>query len=223
MVLDQIDFRSLYFKQDIILKTINQCETSFYLTGGTCLNRFYLEKRYSEDLDFFTNDNQLYREDIQRIIRALKNDNIHFSMIVDTRDFVRILAENDLKVDLVNDRIYRYGKSLKTNEGYSVDNLWNILSNKITAILGRDEPKDVFDLYIGARLEPFPWKEILYAASQKAVFDLESLEYRLRSFPINLLDNLNITDPEFLENLKRDLHSMIDDIAAERTNSLCRA
>jgi hypothetical protein len=51
---------------------------------------------------------------------------------------------------------------------------------------------------------------------------LESLEYRLWSFPINLLDNLNITDPEFLENLKRDLHSMIDDIAAERTNSLCR-
>ena len=28
-------------------------DTEFYLTGGTCLNRFYYEKRLSDDLDFF--------------------------------------------------------------------------------------------------------------------------------------------------------------------------
>lgn len=29
---------------------------SFYLTGGTALSAFYLEHRYSVDLDFFTSD-----------------------------------------------------------------------------------------------------------------------------------------------------------------------
>ena len=222
MVMDQINFHLLYLKQDKILKVINQSQTGFYLTGGTCLNRFYLEKRYSEDLDFFTSDNQLYREDIQSVIQTLKNSHILFSVIADTRDFTRILVDTDLKLDFVNDRVYRYGHTLKTKEGYLIDNLVNILSNKISAVLGRDEPKDVFDLYLGARIEAFKWKDILDAASEKAVFDLEILEYRLRSFPITLLDNLNITDPEFLQNLKQEIHIMIDDITAERINSLYR-
>lgn len=41
--------------QDEILGLVFAENTEFYLTGGTCLNRFYFEKRYSDDLDFFTN------------------------------------------------------------------------------------------------------------------------------------------------------------------------
>ncbi|MCD4795127.1 MAG: nucleotidyl transferase AbiEii/AbiGii toxin family protein [Bacteroidales bacterium] len=32
----------------------------FYLTGGTALVRFYLNHRYSEDLDFFVNKRKKY-------------------------------------------------------------------------------------------------------------------------------------------------------------------
>lgn len=42
--------------QEEIIKQISQTalKDSFFLTGGTALSIFYLEHRYSEDLDFFT-------------------------------------------------------------------------------------------------------------------------------------------------------------------------
>ncbi len=49
-----IDYKKLYSLQDHVLETIFLYESEFYLIGGTCLNRFYHEKRYSDDLDFFT-------------------------------------------------------------------------------------------------------------------------------------------------------------------------
>ncbi|MEA1967214.1 MAG: nucleotidyl transferase AbiEii/AbiGii toxin family protein, partial [Thermodesulfobacteriota bacterium] len=49
-----INYKKLYELQDDILASIFKVENEFYLTGGTCLSRFYKEKRYSDDLDFFT-------------------------------------------------------------------------------------------------------------------------------------------------------------------------
>jgi|GEM_PF-1021224 len=49
-----IDYKKLYLLQDEVLKVVFATEHEFYLTGGSCLSRFYVEKRYSDDLDFFT-------------------------------------------------------------------------------------------------------------------------------------------------------------------------
>jgi hypothetical protein len=40
-------YQELYKLQDIVLDIVFKTETVFYLTGGTCFNRFYFEKRYS--------------------------------------------------------------------------------------------------------------------------------------------------------------------------------
>jgi len=53
--MDSIDYKKLYTLQDEVLKIVFETENEFYLTGGTCLSRFYVAKRYSDDLDFFTN------------------------------------------------------------------------------------------------------------------------------------------------------------------------
>lgn len=44
--------------QKELLKAIGDSKLAdnFYLTGGTALAAFYLQHRYSEDLDFFTAD-----------------------------------------------------------------------------------------------------------------------------------------------------------------------
>ena len=47
------DYTQLYTLQDEVLKIIFSEETSFYLTGGTALHRFYCNGRYSDDLDLF--------------------------------------------------------------------------------------------------------------------------------------------------------------------------
>ena len=48
--------QTLYPFQDEVLQIINLVETGFYLTGGTAASRGYLHHRYSDDLDFFVND-----------------------------------------------------------------------------------------------------------------------------------------------------------------------
>lgn len=54
---DQIDYSKLYQVQNEVLDVVFSEESIFYLTGGTCINRFYSEKIYSEYLDLFTNGN----------------------------------------------------------------------------------------------------------------------------------------------------------------------
>lgn len=48
--MDKIDYKLLYSLQDQVMMLIFETENIFYLTGGTCLSRFYKEKRYSNNL-----------------------------------------------------------------------------------------------------------------------------------------------------------------------------
>jgi len=48
-----IDYKKLYEPQGKVLKIVFETENEFCLTGGTCISRFYIEKRYSDDLFFY--------------------------------------------------------------------------------------------------------------------------------------------------------------------------
>lgn len=45
-----IDYTKLYELQDAVLSVVCSTEGDYYLTGETCLNRFYHEERYSDRL-----------------------------------------------------------------------------------------------------------------------------------------------------------------------------
>lgn len=218
----EIDYSALYRLQDRVLDTVYKSGVSFYVTGGTCLNRFYREERYSEDLDLFTNDHTLFREDVREVRELLSASALSHVVAVDTRDFVRIHVENLLQVDLVNDRVPHYGDTQTTSGGIRVDNVMNITANKITAILGRDEPKDVFDLYVAARIASFSWSDVVEAARAKALFDTEELQYRLESFPFALFDGLAVRDAQFLQALKRDYTTLCQQLVEHAQNTLAR-
>lgn len=184
--MENLDYSALYRTQDRVLKIVSEVDTNFYLTGGTCLNRFILEKRYSADLELFSNENKLFREDVRTLLDALKANGCPYEGLVDTRDFVRLIIQPMLQVDLVNDRVYRFGRSVRTPEGLVLDNTRNIAANKICAVLGRDEPKDVFDLYTLFCHAGLDWGSVLSASRKKCAFEREVLEYRLNSFPVRL-------------------------------------
>lgn len=207
-----LDYHGLYALQDRVLHLIFAEETEFYLTGGTCLHRFYFEKRYSDDLDCFTSANNQFHEDVRLLIDRFGAESLHFEILADTRDFVRLSVQDALRIDLVNDRVYRYGRSLRNADGIVLDNLENIAANKICALLGRDEPKDVFDLYTMYSAGSVDWKTILSAAARKCALEGEILEYRLQSFPLDLLNLLNIRDASFLRTMQIAYSSMVQDI-----------
>ncbi len=209
--MDSIDYKKLYKLQDKVLKIVFETENEFYLTGGTCISRFYVEKRYSDDLDFFTNQSQRYGFAIKNIKRALQKS---FKLIVEveSKDFTRFKIDNLLQVDFVNDISFRYKDVVLNEENYLLDNIENILSNKITAVIGRDNPKDIFDIYLISEFYKFDWKDILDAAHKKAGFSNEELIIRLKSFPCALLNEIKIIDKTFLDDFVKEFPKIIDEI-----------
>lgn len=200
--------------QDEILGLIFAENTEFYLTGGTCLNRFYFEKRYSEDLDFFTNFSDTFPYAVRELIHRISATHFTIQKQVDSKDFIRIhIGKNGvlLQVDFVNDRVKRFG-DFTYQQGYRLDNPLNILSNKISAVIGRDNPKDIFDIFLIAQYCSFRWCDILADAKEKLHFQKEDLLYRLQTFPNVLLKKLKTTDEHFLDHFEAKFNKIIQDI-----------
>ena len=205
------NYKKLYNLQDKVLDILFDTEDIFYLTGGTCLSRFYQEKRYSDDLDFFANSEPRFKAGIKNIQKKLRQEfKLNEEMV--TKDFVRLMIEDILQVDFINDRVYRDGESIILKNGYQIDNIENILSNKINTVMDRDNVKDIFDIYMICKFYTFDWKEILKSAHEKSFFAHEDLIIRLKSFPMELINNVNLIDSEFLNNFDREFPLIIEEI-----------
>lgn len=209
------DYAQLYILQDKVLKIIFAEETPFYLTGGTALHRFYCNERYSDDLDLFMQGQPYFYDETKAIIYNLQK-NFTVETVVSTKDFLRIKIDN-LKVDFVNDRVYRYGISNIKN-GIPIDNVYNILANKLTAVLGRDEEKDVFDIVCICLMYDFNWADILQSAHKKENFEDYILIERLKSFPLDWLENLKLIKKTEITDRMIDI--MCSDIKEKNKNSL---
>ena len=99
-----IDYNKLYKLQDKVLAIVFETEKIFYLTGGTCLSRFYIEKRYSDDLDLFANNESRFNLAVKNVKTVLLKK-FSVNTEVDGKDFIRLKINGLLQVDIVNDRV----------------------------------------------------------------------------------------------------------------------
>ena len=138
----QADFLAHFFATD--------AGQHFFLTGGTALAAFYLHHRNSVDLDLFTLDDLALREAEILLPRLAVELECQIVSLRRTEHFCQLFLESaiagPLKIDLVRDFGPQYGDHLYL-EPIIVDSLENIAVNKVTAILGRTEPKDFVDLH----------------------------------------------------------------------------
>jgi len=207
--MDSLDYKQLYSLQDSVLDKVFGIEDEFYLTGGTALSRFYQTKRYSDDLDFFTNSSTRFHFAIKNILTELSKE-FTIKNELNSKDFVRIRVNELLQVDFVNDRVPRYKEPKVLENGYKIDTIENILSNKITAVIGRDNPKDIFDIYLISRYYSIDWQEILNSAQEKSVFSVDDLAIRLKSFPHGLLKSINLIEEDFLDSFQDNFIDLIE-------------
>lgn len=209
----QKDFyeRKLYPLQDKILEKINFPGNNLYLTGGTALSRFYLNHRYSEDLDFFVNDDPSFLNQIESVQKELSKF-FELSVVRKEEKFARFfIDENDikLKLEFINDVPFYLGKTKRFRLFGRVDNKLNILSNKITAVSDREEPKDFADILYIYKSMKVDW-EVIFAASQSKAAGIfpPLIAKKIEEFEIEKLNILNwIITPDYneLKSLKEKL------------------
>ncbi len=203
-------YKKLYALQDKVLNIVFDNSTEFYLTGGTCIHRYYVNARYSDDLDFFTNSSKIFSFEVRRL-KTILSEFFNIKVEIESKDFVRWKIDN-LKIDFVND-VSVYCNKVVVRDNIVLDNIENICANKFLAVLGRDEAKDVFDLFIIDKFFNPQYKNIIECAKKKAIFNVEDLIYRLKTFPkswiykLNIIDRnlLNKFDLNFIENIKKEV------------------
>jgi len=168
------DWDALYDLQDRAIARMNTARHEFYLTGGTALSRGYYHHRYSEDLDFFTNDSPSFQEwrDACFIVleQASKEEGWHVEIGRKLERFGRIIVHGaeSLKIEFINDVPFRVGIPQPHPVLGMLDTRENILANKITALVDRKAPKDVADIYWLCCEDNLDLLEALAGASKKA-------------------------------------------------------
>ncbi|CAG0994208.1 hypothetical protein ANAEL_02481 [Anaerolineales bacterium] len=163
-------FDVLYPLQDRVIQVINQADTGFYLTGGTAASRGYLQHRFSDDLDYFVNDDSSFGLWVERIIQAL-NREWKCEVLMKEERFARlnlIQGETILKIEMINDVPARVGEAAKHPVLGKLDSAENILANKVTALLAREEPKDLADVWGFCCLKKLSLHDAITGAQGKA-------------------------------------------------------
>jgi len=188
-------------------------ERGYYLTGGTALSEFYLQHRYSDDLDLFTRKSSQLREDFENFRELLTSLGFTSSSQTITEEYARFLVSpkdqkgNGLKIEFARDAGVMMA-SPGVHGQVVVDSFEDIAVNKICAILNRQpsESKDFCDLFFILRESRYVLDYLISRAREKeAAFD--QAEGTL-AFATNLLavDELQILPrmikPLSLEELK---------------------
>jgi len=160
----------IYPAQDRILRAVGEeFGDAFYLTGGTALSRFYFGHRLSEDLDLFTESENI-RTAIPRIVKLIESlgygVEVHSRSVTFGRLFAVLENGERLKIDLAADNPIEKPQPFK---GFYLDTLKNIAVNKITAFEDRAEIKDLIDLYYLVKKAGISIEEILELADRKRV------------------------------------------------------
>jgi len=132
------------------LKAFFSREKRFFLTGGSALGLFYLEHRFSYDLDLFSME-RVDWVDIDGTIRLCSEEiGASLQLLRDAPTFRRYSLETDECkeiVDIVVDLSPQVNPEKIWIDNIRVDTLREIMLNKITTLISRCEIKDIVDLY----------------------------------------------------------------------------
>lgn len=139
-------------RQQRLLKRIGEHSyfgNRFYLTGGTALAGFYLHHRYSEDLDFFSEE-EFDIDPLNVFFRTLKKElgyqTIDFQQHYNRNLFFLNFKDEVLKTEFTFFPFPRIETNNKKN-GLAIDSLLDLAVNKLFTIYQRSTARDYVDLY----------------------------------------------------------------------------
>lgn len=151
----------------------------FYLTGGTALSVYYLNHRYSEDLDFFSfTEIDILSIDIflKKIKSSLKIKKTDFQQSFNRNIFFLHTAKEILKVEFTYFPFEPIEKPLK-KDGIFIDSIADIAANKAFTIYQNPRARDFIDLYfILNKYKKFSFRHLLKIAQTKFDWQIDPLQ-----------------------------------------------
>lgn len=199
---------------------------AFYLTGGTALSAFFLKHRRSNDLDFFTNIEELILPLSQKLEASLIKEGFRVERLRGFHSFVELsasLGDDSTVVHFALDSPFRFEPPFDFDEipGVKVDSLIDIATNKLLALFGRAELRDFIDVYFLVK-EYYTKEDLTGRSAQKDPgFDLYWLGVameRINQLSDDSPDMLLLTRPCSMEELKDFFRLWRKDILKEITS-----
>lgn len=201
-------------------------ERGYFLTGGTALAEFYLQHRYSDDLDFFTRGQRDPQEDLQTFRNILISNGFEITDENLSGHHIRFNVKlsdqqiEPLKIEFIAREVPAMMAPTQVQGKVVIDSFEDIAVNKICAIFGRRPPdvKDYIDLFFILKESSYSVDYLLSRAKEKeAPFEHE---YGVFSFAINLkavgefsdFGKIEMKKPLTLEALKARLIPIADDL-----------
>lgn len=220
-------YKDLYILQDKVLEIIDNVKVDFYLTGGTALSRFYLNHRYSDDLDFVSHNDPYFGDYIQKITDSLIDNDFEvkpygISSTFATLHIFDIKSKSKMKLhlDFINEKSSAHFGGYYSSEKFSkIDSIRNILSNKIS-IVSRQEPKDIADIWFICKNLDFKWDDIIYEAGRKRLVEEIFVVECLRNFQFEKLSNIKWIKAVDIERFKPECGVIIENIITKSENKL---
>jgi len=133
--------------QKEFLRAFFDRERRFFLTGGGALAGYHLGHRETLDLDLFVTDDVI-DEGEQALIASARHIGASVEALRTAPDFRRRLlarAPESIVVDLVRERAPQAVEEKLVIDGIRIDPPAEILANKLCALLGRAELRDLVD------------------------------------------------------------------------------
>lgn len=162
----------------------NFIKSNFYLTGGTALAVFYLNHRYSEDLDFFS-EKEFDVQSINVFLKSIKKDldfsKIDYQQSYNRNIFFIHLKKEVLKTEFTFFPFPRIERSI-TKQGIEIDSILDIAVNKLFSIYQRTLARDFIDLYFICKKKNFRIKDLVKKAKIKFDWHIDYLQLGTQFF-----------------------------------------
>lgn len=119
-----------------------------HLAGATGLNLSPESERFSHDLDYFHSSETLVAEAYGRDKAKLADCGFKIETVLSQPGFIRAVVSSDkgaVRVDWAHDSSWRFMPPVYLNEVGFVLHPVDLAVNKVLALAGRDEPRDLID------------------------------------------------------------------------------
>ncbi|OGH87510.1 MAG: hypothetical protein A3J93_03190 [Candidatus Magasanikbacteria bacterium RIFOXYC2_FULL_42_28] len=180
-----------------------QITNHFYLGGGTALAEFYLHHRYSEDLDFFAEeefDAQSVSVFLKDISKEMKIKKVDFEQSFNRNLFFLDFGGEVIKTEFTYYPFPRIEKRLKVGE-LAVDSLLDIAVNKIFTIYQKPRARDFIDLYFIIKKEKWTVADLVKKAKVKFDWHVDLLQLGSQFLQVETVKDY----PRLIKKIKPDV------------------